>query len=79
MDKRLQAIDSRRAIRVLKTYGFTLKRSKGSHLQYVGFVKNRPRLVTVVARQRRFAIDTLKSMIRQSGLSEEQWLDALEG
>lgn len=39
MDKRLQAIASRRAIRVLEAYGFTLKRSKGSHLQYVGFVK----------------------------------------
>lgn len=56
MDKRLQAIDSRRAIRVLKAYGFTLKRSKGSHLQYVGFIKNRPRLVTVIDGQRRFAI-----------------------
>jgi len=78
MDKRLQAIDSRRVIRVLKHYGFILKRSKGSHLQYVGFVKNRPRLVTVIDRQRRFPIDTLKSMIRQSGLSEEEWLDALD-
>ncbi len=77
MDKRLQAIDSRSTIRVLESHGFNLKRSKGSHLQYTGFVKKRPRLVTVTAKQKRFAIDTLKSMIRQSGLSEAEWLDAL--
>jgi len=66
MDKRLQAIDSRRVIRVLESYGFNLKRSKGSHLQYIGFVKNRPRLVTVIAKQKRFAIDTLGSFQKQT-------------
>lgn len=34
------------------------------------------RTVTVIKNQKRFAPKTLASMIRQSGLTEQEWLDA---
>jgi hypothetical protein len=41
-------------------------------------VKGQLRLVTVVAKQKHFTPKTLKKMISQSGLSEEEWLEALK-
>ena len=54
-----------------------LDRTKGSHQQFVGFVRGKKRRVTVVTRQDRFPPRILASMIRQSGLSEQEWVDML--
>lgn len=77
MDRRLLALDSRKAERTLRRYGFVLDRTKGSHQQFVGYVRGQKRRVTVVADQDRFTTKTLASMIRQSGLSEQEWVDML--
>jgi predicted RNA binding protein YcfA (HicA-like mRNA interferase family) len=54
--------------------GFTKSRQKGSHIQYVGFIKKTKRRVTLIAKQTHFAPKTMRSMIEQSGLSEKDWL-----
>ena len=59
--------------KVLKRHGFVLSRQKGSHQQFVGVIRGEKRRITVVANQKSFAPGTLKSMIRQSGLAEEEF------
>lgn len=74
---KLLRLTSRDVERILSRHGFTCDRMSDSHQQFVGFVRNEKRRVTVIARQKRFAPKTLATMIRQSGLSEREWLDAL--
>ena len=64
---------SREVENFLRSHGFKFARQKGSHRQYVGFVGGKKRRVTVIVGQKSFAPKTWKSMIRQSGLSEEKW------
>lgn len=78
MSPKLLRLTSRDVEMILSRHGFTRDRTSGSHQQFVGFVRNEKRRVTVIARQKRFAPKTLATMIRQSGLSENEWLDALE-
>lgn len=78
MDKRLLSLTSDDIVRILRAEGFVLSRTKGSHLQYVGLIKGQKRRVTVMAKQRRFTPKTLKSMIEQSGLNAEEWLELKE-
>lgn len=59
--------------RVLERHGFVLSRQRGSHQQFVGLVQGKKHRVTVVANQKSFAPGTLRSMIRQSGLSEDEF------
>ena len=59
--------------KILTRNGFILSRQKGSHQQFVGLIHGQRRRVTVIANQKSFAPGTLKSMIRQSGLSEEEF------
>lgn len=66
-------ISSRDIEKILKAHGFVLSRQKGSHQQFVGFIRCKKRRVTVIANQKSFAPGTLKSMIRQSGLAEEEF------
>lgn len=78
MDKRLLNLCSHDVIKILRLKGFTLSRTRGSHHQYVGYIKERKRRVTVIADQKRFAPKTIKSMIEQSALSEKEWLELRE-
>lgn len=71
-DKRLLSLSSKNVERILKKNNFTLSRQKGSHQQFVGYVKGKKRRVT-----KNFAPRTLKSMILQSGLSEQEWLESI--
>lgn len=64
----------RQFIEIILAHGFVLARSgSGSHRQYRGVVGGEVRMVTVAAHDFGAEIrpDTLKSMIRQSGLSEK--------
>ena len=54
--------------------GFKFVSQKGSHRQFKGVVKGRKRRVTVLADRNSFHPKTLKSIIRQSGLREEEFL-----
>lgn len=78
MHRELQKLTSREVERILRAYGFVLDRTSGSHQQFVGLVRDRKHTVTVIKNQKRFAPKTLASMIRQSGLTESEWLEALE-
>lgn len=75
MHRELQRLTSREVERILRAYRFVLDRASGSHQQFVGEVRNRKQTVTVIKNQKRFAPKTLASMIRQSGLNEQEWLE----
>lgn len=74
MNKRLASISSKDVDRILRKYGFQSSRIKGSHIQYVGYVSGNKRRVTVISNRKVFPLGTLKSMINQSGLTEEDWI-----
>jgi predicted RNA binding protein YcfA (HicA-like mRNA interferase family) len=76
-DKRLLSLSSKDVERILKKNNFTLSRQKGSHQQFVGYVKGKKRRVTVIVNQKNFASRTLNSMILQFGLSEQEWLESI--
>ena len=59
--------------KILRKNGFELASQKGSHRQFKGVVKGRKRRVTVLADRKSFHPKTLKSMLRQSGLTEEEF------
>ncbi|MCH7677485.1 type II toxin-antitoxin system HicA family toxin [candidate division KSB1 bacterium] len=77
MHHRLLALKSTEVQRILKRNGFKLTRTKGSHQQFQGVIEGRKKRVTVIANQKRFNPKTIASMIRQSGLSEDDWLSLL--
>lgn len=68
-------LSSKDVEKVLRRNGFELVAQKGSHKQFKGFVKGRKRRVTVLADRKTFHPKTLKSMIRQSGLDEEEFFN----
>jgi predicted RNA binding protein YcfA (HicA-like mRNA interferase family) len=78
MHRELLSLASRDVERILCQYEFVLNRSKGSHQQFVGSVLGKKQRVTVIKNQKRFEPKTLASMIRQSGLTEQEWLNALK-
>jgi len=61
--------------KILIKHGFKFVSQKGSHRQFKGVVKERKRRVTVLADRKSFHPKTLKSMIRQSGLTEEEFFE----
>ena len=61
--------------KILLKHGFKFVSQKGSHRQFKGVVKEKKRRVTVLADRKSFHPKTLKSMIRQSGLTEEDFFD----
>lgn len=61
-------------VTILKQNGFRLHHIKGSHYFYLGFNKNKTRLVCIPKHGSiSFKPRTLKSMVEQSGLSYEVW------
>jgi len=78
MHRRLLSLSSREVERILRHYGFVCARVEGSHQQFVGMTHEQQRRVTVIAKQKRFAPKTVATMIRQSGLTEREWLEVLE-
>ena len=77
MDKRLLNLSSHQVAGILEQFGFVISRQRGSHIQYVGKIKDTKRRVTLVANQKNFAQKTMKSMIEQSGFTEDDWLQKL--
>lgn len=77
MHPKLRSISSKEVERILRKHGFTMVRSRGSHRQFVGFIHGRKRRVTVVADQKSFKPKTLNSMIRQSGFTEDEWINSI--
>jgi predicted RNA binding protein YcfA (HicA-like mRNA interferase family) len=63
----------RQVTRILRDRGFRLDRQDGSHQQWVGLVRDQPRVVTMIADAKDYAPKTMKSMIRQPVLTEHEW------
>lgn len=78
MHRKLLSLSSREVERILRHFGFVRERVEGSHQQFFGVTHKQQRRVTVIANQKRFAPQTMATMIRQSGLTEREWLEALE-
>ena len=69
----------REVVSILLALGFGLKRQDGSHAQYerpAGTANKERRLVTVDMSVSEFWEDLVKSMIRQSGFSREEFYGA---
>jgi len=62
-------------MRALEKVGFTLDRVKGSH--YIYFNAQSRRIVTVPFHRKELKKSTLNSVITQSGLAREEFLDLL--
>ena len=69
------SLSYRHVIKILKRHGFKLDRQDGSHQQWVAHTKGKPRVVTVIAFKKDYAHKTMKAMIQQSGLTEDEWYD----
>ncbi|HQU07442.1 MAG: hypothetical protein B7X04_00620 [Parcubacteria group bacterium 21-54-25] len=63
-------------VRFLRQHGFTHSYTRGSHFYYTSKVARDARQVCVPTHGRKAAIHpkTLKGIIRQSGVAEEEWL-----
>ncbi|MBX3179345.1 MAG: type II toxin-antitoxin system HicA family toxin [Candidatus Hydrogenedentes bacterium] len=72
---RLPSLTAREVIAALKKAGFKEIRQRGSHLHLWHPV--RERLVTVPAHARELPRGTLKSIVRQSDLAEDEFNDLL--
>ena len=73
MPERHPSLSSVDIEKILRRQGFKLSRQKGSHQQFVGFIKGKKHRVTLIAGRRDFPQGTVKSIIHQSGLSEEEF------
>lgn len=65
----LPSLTPRQVIKILEKHGFFLKRQKGSHRLYV----KGNHFVTIPYHNKDFKRSTLKSIIKQSGLTEEEF------
>lgn len=66
-------LSSKDVERVLRRNGFQLVSQKGSHQQFKGIVEGKKRRATVLANKKDFDIKTFRSIVRQSGLREEEF------
>lgn len=73
MPKKYPPLTPDEVIKILKKRGFILKATEGSHAQYEGEVKGLTKKVTVDEAEKEFGNFLIKSMIRQSGLSREEF------
>jgi predicted RNA binding protein YcfA (HicA-like mRNA interferase family) len=73
LPKKYPPLTPSEVIDILKVWNFEFKTQEGSHAQYEGIINKIKRKVTVDMNEAEFDTDLLKSMIRQSGLSRDQF------
>lgn len=73
MPKKYPPLTPAEVIKILKKRGFELKSTEGSHAQYEGVVDGITRKVTVDEGEKEFDDFLIKSMIRQSGLTRNEF------
>lgn len=56
--------------------GFSLCRTEGGHKHYEAIINGKRRLVTVDPKYSRFDVKLMQSIVRQSGLSREEFYSA---
>ncbi|MFQ6014051.1 MAG: type II toxin-antitoxin system HicA family toxin [Anaerolineae bacterium] len=73
MPRRYPPLSPREVIAILVARSFALTRTRGSHEQYEGLIRGKWRRVTVDVHYSDFDDRLIKSMIRQSGLTREEF------
>jgi predicted RNA binding protein YcfA (HicA-like mRNA interferase family) len=73
---KLPILSASDAIKVLLRCGFGISRQRGSHIVLIKFVGGRKRIV-VVPNHRELDPGTTMSIIEQSGMTKEEFLDRL--
>lgn len=71
---RLPVVSGEDAVRALRRLGFSLVRQRGSHM-----VLRRGNAGCVVPDHRELKRGTLAGILKQAGISPEEFLDALQG
>lgn len=73
--RRYRPLTPKQVISNIQAEGFSFKRQDGSHCQYEKLAQggNPRRVVTVDVGKKEFSADLIKSMIRQSGLTRDQF------
>jgi predicted RNA binding protein YcfA (HicA-like mRNA interferase family) len=69
---RLPVLSGREIIKLLETLGFAQSRQRGSHVSL-----RRGSKVCVVPLHREVAVGTLSGILRQAGVSSEEFVEAL--
>ena len=73
---KLPILSSRKVLKVLQSEGFEITRQSGSHIILVKYVDNK-KLTVVVPKHAEIAKGTLLSIISQSGLTKEEFLELI--
>lgn len=73
---KLPILSSRKVLKALNSIGFEISRQSGSHIILVKFVDNK-KFTVVVPRHDEIAKGTLLSIIQQSGMTKEEFLELL--
>lgn len=70
----LPRVSGAEAVRALERLGFSVARQRGSHI-----VLRRGAAGCVVPNHRELKVGTLSGVLKQAGLTAEEFIDALEG
>ncbi|MBI5464367.1 MAG: type II toxin-antitoxin system HicA family toxin [Ignavibacteriales bacterium] len=73
MPEKFPPLTPQEVVAILKARGFSLNNQEGSHAQYVGFFGGVKRRVTVDMAKVDYNDFLIKSMIRQSGMTREEF------
>ncbi|MEX1138497.1 MAG: type II toxin-antitoxin system HicA family toxin [Bacteroidota bacterium] len=73
MPKKYPPLSPQEVIAILKARGFAYKSHEGSHENYEGYFGGKRRIVTVDMGVDEFWADLMASMIRQCGMSRDQF------
>lgn len=73
MPKQYPPLTPEEVLAIIKAQGYVLSNTVGSHANYIGYTGGIKRRVTVDLKIKDYSPDLMQSMIRQSGLSREDF------
>ena len=76
MPKKYPTLNPQEVRAILRARAFVLANQMGSHEQWAGQWGGMPRIVTVDAHHQDFSTEILKSMIRQSGMTRDDFYNS---
>ena len=79
MPRRFPPLKLRELRAILEARGFVCVRVDGSHQQWAGMWAGRPRVVTLDGKYDDIGGDILRSMIRQSGMTRDEFYESTPG
>ena len=76
MGSKYPVLKPQEIIKVLETFGFEYKSQRGSHVKYIKVEKDKPTRIVIIPMHNEVAKGTLKSIIEQSGLNLEVFINS---